>query len=46
MSQKASISLGISPVYVSTETNGTDNFQLTTGGDSLLLYGVLCENGG
>ena len=46
ISQKVSISLDISPVYVSTETNDTDNFQLTTGDDSLLVYGVLCENGG
>ena len=45
ISPKVSISLGISPVYVSTETNDTDNFQLTTGDDSLLLHGVLCENG-
>ena len=45
ISQKVSISLDISPVYVSTETNDTDNFQLTAGDDSLLVYGVLCENG-
>ena len=37
-----------SPVYVSTQQNGTndnDNFQLTSGDDTLLLHGVLCENG-
>ena len=40
---------GIRLVYVSTQQNGThDNeyFQLTTGEDTLLLHGVLCENGG
>ena len=36
------------PVYVSTQQNEThdnDNFQLTAGIDTLLLLGVLCENG-
>ena len=35
-------------MYVSTEQNGVhsnENFQLTAGTDTLLLHGVLCENG-
>ena len=36
------------PVFVSTQQgliNDNDNFQLTSGNDTLLLHGVLCENG-
>ena len=35
-------------VYVSTQQNGTfdnENFQLTSGDETLMLHGILCENG-
>ena len=46
--KKSLIYLGLHPVYVSTQQNGTndnDNFQFTVGNETLLLHGVLCENG-